>query len=143
MAKARLGETIQLTTCGADMDRESRLAKAVKWVLEDAAFKAPEEFNWLTRRYIDCLEAAWNGDEKGVSKIVSTTLKGTPSTSLARFEPKGREPSLTEILAEVILARQDMAALRSDLAVTFSLDEFDEKRREMSNRLTEIVIRRL
>jgi len=45
-------------------DKAERLEKVVKWILEDAAFKAPEEFNWLTRRYVDALEAAWQGDKE-------------------------------------------------------------------------------
>lgn len=64
---------------------------------------------------------------------------GNPNTLPA---PR-RELSLEDVMLELAHVRQDIAALRSDLAVTFSADEFDSKRREMSDKIMEAVTRRL
>ena len=56
---------------------------------------------------------------------------------------KARELTLADLFFELQLVRQDIAALRSDLATTFAADEFDPKRREMSNKLGEQAINRL
>jgi len=56
---------------------------------------------------------------------------------------RARELTLADLFFELQLVRQDIAALRSDLATTFAADEFDPKRREMSNKLGEQAIKRL
>lgn len=34
------------------VDRIERLEGALKWIVNDAVYKAPEEHNWLSRRYV-------------------------------------------------------------------------------------------
>lgn len=42
-----------------DVERLKKIEQAVKWVLEDGAFKAPEEWNWLCKRWYERLADAY------------------------------------------------------------------------------------
>lgn len=77
------------------------------------------------------------------NELIKRQVTGTPTQRPADCDPQGRELTLADLFYELQLVRQDLASLRSDLAVTFSLDEFDERRKEMSQRLGEIVLKRL
>jgi len=77
------------------------------------------------------------------NELIKRQVIGTLAQRSADCDPKGRELTLADLFYELQLIRQDLASLRSDLAVTFSLDEFDKQRKEMSQRLGEIVLKRL
>ena len=77
------------------------------------------------------------------NELIKRQVIGAPPQRHLECDPKGRELTLADIFYELQMLRQDLASLRSDLAVTFSLDEFDEKRKVMSQRLGEIVLKRL
>lgn len=42
-----------------ERDKLLRLKQAVEWVLDDGSYKAPEEWNWLCKRWYERLSAAW------------------------------------------------------------------------------------
>lgn len=75
-----------------------------------------------------------------IKKQLAPILRG-PTEAVIR-ESK-REITLADVMLELAYVRQDIAALRSDLAVTFALDEFDAKRRQMSDELTDKVMKRI
>lgn len=44
-------------------ERTKEIEAAVLWVLEDGQYKAPEEWNWLCKRWYERLAAAY-GEKK-------------------------------------------------------------------------------
>lgn len=48
----------EVTDLMAEVARLQAIEKAVKWVLEDGVFKAPEEWNWLCQRWYGVLKDA-------------------------------------------------------------------------------------
>lgn len=78
-------------------------------------------------------------DQDKIRKQLAPILRDT--TQVKKMSEK--EVTLADLMLELAYVRQDIAVLRSDLAVTFSLDEFDERRKAMSNELTEKVMKRI
>jgi hypothetical protein len=46
-----------------------QLRAALQWIVTDALYKPPEEFNWLARRYVDCAIAALAEDGQGFASL--------------------------------------------------------------------------